>query len=452
MGRRGTGRPRAWILAAHLLCAGPSAAAAQVFLAGRPEPAFTIGPLFLRADVGPQRGPVTVDVLWSLVLPPGRSAVAAQDLYLLWPGAVTGDAALGRPDPELARYVEARGFAVIDEGRLPLLAQSIQQMGRDLPPERVPGGASFVTFVRQGGPLGLTAPATYVRIPWNPKLGDRRWMMDLRLTALDLIQPRKASWLENLFRGPRYQLSLSFNDVRSRALFPMYFEHRDRVVHLAEEPSQILLEFAVADRLKIDEVSPPSAHRRLSETLENTEVVSHFLDPSEGLSPQVLTVQFAYFSGVQAWAPILIPTLFFVLGNLAGVLVRTVADRLGKRLAWRVRFGPPRVDGGSRQTGVILSRETLARLVPGATTYDDVLRICGPEVEQFEQMAAPDRRTLLYRGRRVVPQRRRTFGWLMTVGVWIVEHHEVEIELERDVVADVRARVRRSRLDHPEAT
>ena len=45
-----------------------------------------------------------------------------------------------------------------------------------------------------------------------------------------------------------------------------------------------------------------------------------------------------------------------------------------------------------------------------------------------------------------------TFGWLTTVRRWSVEHHEVEIELDRDVVTDVKALVRRSRLDHFEAT
>src|SRR4030095_258866 len=53
------------------------------------------------------------------------------------------------------------------------------------------------------------------------------------------------------------------------------------------------------------------------ETLESTESVSLFLD-AEGLSPQTLTVQFGYFTRLQSWAPILIPVLFFVLGNGAG--------------------------------------------------------------------------------------------------------------------------------------
>jgi hypothetical protein len=437
------------VLAAAVVVAAPAPARAQVFVATRPDVGLTIGPLFVRASLGPRAGPVTVDVLWSLVFPAGRSGTdVAQDLYLLWPGAVTGDPAAGRPDPELARQVEARGFAVIDEGRLALLAQSLRQMGGGQPPEAVPGGAPFATYVQPGGPLGLTAPVTWIRIPWSPRLADRGFMLDLRLAIPDLVRPRPAGWVERLFWGPRHEVALSFNDVRSQALFPLYFEHRDRVIRLAEEPSQILLEFAGADRLKIDEVAPPTSLRRLSETLENTEVVSHFLDPSAGLSPQVLTVRFAYYSGLQAWAPVLIPTLFFVLGNLAAVLVRTVADRVGRRLTRRFRFASPAAL--ARQTGTILPRETLARLVPGVSTAEDVLRICGPEGERHEQLAAPDRHVLLYRGRRVVPERRRSFGWLMSVAVWIAEHHEVEIELARDVVVDVRARIRRSRMEAPE--
>ena len=45
-------------------------------------------------DVGhrvtPALGSVTVDVLWSLEIPPTRSALELeQDLYMLWPGEVT---------------------------------------------------------------------------------------------------------------------------------------------------------------------------------------------------------------------------------------------------------------------------------------------------------------------------------------------------------------------------
>ena len=79
-----------------------------------------------------------------------------------------------------------------------------------------------------------------------------------------------------------------------------------------------------------------------------------------------------------------------------------------------------------------------------------MLRLCGRDFEERSRLTDPDHRTLVYRGRRVVPRRRQVLGWLATVRHWDVEEHEVEIELERDVVRDVQARVRRSRLASPE--
>ena len=174
------------------------------------------------------------------------------------------------------------------------------------------------------------------------------------------------------------------------------------------------------------------------------------LDRSQGLTPQALTVQFAYLSRVQAWAPVLLPTLFFVLGNLAAVFVRAVANRLRRRFAGRVLFGPAADGPADRQTGVILPRDTLARIAPGVTTYQEVRRLCGPDAEHLEMVSVPNRQTLLYRGRRAVPQQPRRFAWLTTVGHWDLEQHEVEIQFEGDVVSDVRAHVRRTRLDRLE--
>ncbi|MBI4240425.1 MAG: hypothetical protein HY613_01805 [Candidatus Rokubacteria bacterium] len=439
------------LLAALLLAGTPTPAQGQLFLASRPHPEFMVGPLLVRATVTPSLGPVTVDIMWSLVIPPTRSAREfEQDLYLLWPGAVVADPSEGGPDPALARYVEARGFTVIGEGRLSLFAQSLYQMETELPPERVAGGAPFVTFVRQGGALGLTSPVTYVRILWTPKLVNRAWLMNLRMTIDGLIQPRKASWVENVFWGQRHVISISFNDVRHRALFPMYVEHRDQAVRLSDDPSQLLVAFADADHLKIEEVIPESSTRRLSESVESTEVVSLFLGRSEGITPQILKVQFGYFRGLQAWAPILIPMLFFILGNFVSPMLQRWLKRGVQSVSARVQVPwlSDRLRG--RESGVVLSRDTLARIVPGETTSEDVLRLCGPSPEEFQHLGADERRTLVYRGRRVVPHRRRTFGWLVTVSHWDMEHHEVEIQLDQDRVRDVQARVRRSRLAHPE--
>ena len=436
---------RAWIAA--LLLVAPVAAEGQVFLASRPNPEFTIGPLFVRASVTPELSAVTLDVLWSLVIPPTRSgATIQQDLYLLWPNSVGASTADGPPDKALAAYVAQRGFTPIKEGRLPLFAQSLYRIGEELPPEPIAGGAPFVTIIRLGGPLGLTSPVTYVRIPWTPLLANRTWLMNLRMQVTDLVKRRTATWIEDAFWGPRYAISLTFNDVRPRALFPLYFEHRDRVIRLADDPSQLVLNFRDAEHLKIYDVFPRTAGRRLSETLDSTEEISLFLDRSEGISPQVLTVQFGYFRGLRSWAPVLIPIVFFALGNLAMPLFMMIARRAGAQLASRVQFGP---GDAARQTGVILSRDTLARIVPGTTTYDQVLRLCGGAPEEHEQLTTPDRRTVVYRGRRVGPQHRRRFGWLAAVGGWSVEQHEVEITLERDVVTDVQARVRRSPLTPP---
>jgi hypothetical protein len=362
---------------------------------------------------------------------------------------VAADPGAGPPDPALARYVEERGFTVIDEGRLALQARPIARADRRGPPEPIAGGAPFVTYVREGGALGLTAPATWIRVPPTPKLADPAWLLDLRLVTKGLVKPRPGTWVEHTFWGPRYRLSLSFFDVRPRVLFPMYFEHRDRVVRLAEDPAQLIVNFAHADRLKIDELFPASARRQLSESLENTETVSLFLERSAGLTPQTLSVQFGYFTGLQAWAPILIPALFFVLGNLAGPLVTGGLRGLTRAVTARVHLGRAGA-APARDSGVVLARDVLARVVPGESTYADVLARCGQHGEESEQLGAPDRRTLTYRGRRIVPHRRRTLGWVATVSHWDIEHHEVEIEFEREVVRDVQARVRRARLPHPD--
>jgi hypothetical protein len=195
---------------------------------------------------------------------------------------------------------------------------------------------------------------------------------------------------------------------------------------------------------------PQSAQRRLSETLEDTDVISLFLDRGEGLTPQVVAVQFGYFSGLQSWAPVLIPLLFFVLGNLAAPILREVGLRGGRAIAARVAFGRAG-RGVPNDSGVIVPRETIARIVPGETRYEDVLRLVGPSPEEHEQIGAPERKTLIYRGRRVVPHRKRRFLGFATVTGWNVEHHEVEIDVDRGVVADVQARIRRTHPPSPAA-
>ena len=430
----------------------PGFADAQIFFATRPEPPFAIGPLMIRARVDEGVSTVTINVLWSVVIPTSvRPADVAQDLYLVWPGEMEADPSLGKPDPALARFAEERGFAVVGDGRLGLFARNLAESDAKTGTEPVPGGAPFVVFVQEGGGLGLSPPATLIRIPWSPRISERGWLMDVQLKARGLIKPRKATWIERLFIGGRYQLTMSFHEVRDRPLFAMYFANRDRVVKLADAPAELVVSFAHSDRLKIDEVFPPTSLRRLSETEESTEVVSIFLDKTEGITPQHLAVQFGYFSKVQAWALVLVPALIFALGQAIGPVLGRTAVRVINAASARVRLGPWRERPEPRETGVILPRAVLEKIIPGETTRDEVIQRCGTEMEESEQFPAAERRTLIYRGRRLVPKTRHIFGWLSTVGHWEVERHEVRIELDHDVVQDVQAQIRYYRLAEREA-
>jgi hypothetical protein len=435
---------RALVLAALLAAATPAATAAQVFVAPRAAPSFEVGPLFVRANVAPGDGPVVVDITFSIAVPAGRSIGAVPDrIDLLWPSAVLSAPGMTTPEPALEKLVEARALDAIDSGRIVYAARNLYAEGGGW--ERIAGGAPFVSFVRSGG-MGLTSPAALIRIPWDPRLLNRAFLMRLTFATKGLRRDKPGTWMERALWGQRHRLTLSFNEVRHRALFPLYLEHRDRVVRLSEDPAQLLLDFTESPRLKIDEMLPAAARRQLSETRDQTETISLYLDRSEGLTPQVLTVQFGYFTGLQSWAPVLIPLAFFVAGNIGGVLIRTAAERVSRRWAGRVQVWRRGERPTARETGVILDRATLARISPGVTTSREVLDLCGHDVEERLVLAAPERRTLVYRGRRMVPHHRRLAGVLAAVTYWDVEDHEVQIEVDHDVVQDVQAHIRRSRL------
>jgi hypothetical protein len=440
-------RRLAFAIAAALI-AIPAIAQAQVFIASRPHPGFEIGPLFVRATVTPALTPVQIDVTWSISVPANRTVSdLAQDIMLLWPGGLVHDGK-GQTDARLAKYVTERGFKVVDGGRVEMFA--IDQFG---PPGRrrqpIESGATFVSYVRESETLGPSAPASLIRIPWDPRVANRAFLMRLSMKSNDIIKPKSGTWLEHTLWGDRYRLTLSFGEVRQRAIFPVYLENRDRTIKLSEDPAQMMVDFSNNERLKIDEMSPGSARRVASETRKNTDSVSVFLDRSEGLTPQTLAVQFGYFTGFQSWAPVLIPIAIFAAGNVGGVLLRSIAERLSKRWAGRVGFWRERSEEVTRQTGVVLDREALAKITPGTTTYEQVLELCGRTVEERQTLNDPDRRVLIYRGRRIVPRRRRVAGLLAAVTHWDVEEHETEIVLERGVVRDVQAHVRRARHLEP---
>jgi len=430
------------------LALAPAHAHAQIFIASSPDPPFAIGPLTIRATVTPSLTPVDLEVRWALDVPPGRSrAGIEQDIFLLWPGEVTNPRGPAAGDKALAQYVEKRGFTVVGDGRLPLYAQSIYAEGVEAAPRPV-GEAPFVTFVQDSHALGLSPPATWIRIPWTPQMANVTFMMSLHMRAGGIIKPRNLRWFESVFTGERHQFSLSFNEVRDRPIFPMYAELRDRAIHLADAPAELVVHFTQSDHLRIEQVYPPTSIRRLSETLESTEVVSLFMGSSDGITPQHMTVQFGYFSRLQGLMIVLIPLLLLSAGPALGPAIGRAMPGLLARAKARLHLG---AEGGrSRERGVVLTPDMLDRIVPGKSSREDVVRLCGREVEEEERRDRPGRRVLLYRGWRAVPETRRRMKWVATVEAWEISVQEARIEIEGDVVRDVQVLIRRSRGPNPE--
>jgi hypothetical protein len=272
----------------------------------------------------------------------------------------------------------------------------------------------------------------------------------MELPLRGAIVPKRVSWVEETFWGRRHIVAVGFGDVGYASLYPLYYGARDRVIPLAPDFSRITISFAEADHLKIDEVVPMSADRRMSETRENIETISLPLAATQALTPQVVKVQFIYFRGRIPWRPILISGLLLGLGNLTGPLFAALARRLGRTLRARIQVGPG--DPPSRESGAVPSREALERIQPGVTGYDEVLRLCGSEPEEEQRLPSGEIRSIVYLGQRVVPRRQRSFGWFSTIKYWDVEHQEVQIDFESGRARDIQARVRRTRLAQPVAS
>ncbi len=431
--------------AALVLLLGARPAGAQLFFSTEPNAPARIGPLIVRASVMPGSEAADINVLWSVAVAPRAGAMKSQALYLLWPGEVTAEAPLGKPDPALAKAVTDLGFDVMGEGRLPLYTQNLSDPDASAKAQPVEGGAPYVTFVQYGGALGLSPPATWIQIPATPRLIDPRWLVDLRMRSPSIIKPRQASWLERAVLGQRYSLTISFNEVRDRPLFPMYFAHRDRALRLADAPAELVIHFPQSDQLKIDEVYPRTTIRRLSETLESTEVVSLFLDTSEGISPQHLSAQYGYFSKVQAAMLVIVPMLFLAFGYAVGPALGRVGAHVVSSLITHVYLGGWNRAPRERVSGTLIADAVIEKIVPGRTTVEEVLALAGPDAERHERLAPQRGRTLVYRGRRVRPETSRIVGWFSTVRHFDIEEHTVTVDFDGNIVRNVQADVRRSR-------
>ncbi|HYE93051.1 MAG TPA: hypothetical protein VEA38_18620 [Terriglobales bacterium] len=430
------------MLISALLLTGAPPAAAQVFLAEHAHPDFAIGPLIISATVPRDHETVRVNVSWSLSTPGGRKP-SPQNLYLLWPREVAAATMPGPAEPDVIRYVEAQRLQVLASGRLTLRHRDRTKIGTGDSGEPLDTPASYVTFMRAGAPqLGI---GTLVKIAWTPKLGDPLALITLGLPLKGMVAVKPASWFAELFWGRRWLVTSTFGDVGQIALslFPIYFERRDHLVPVARDFALMTIGFPDAHQLRIEEITPATATRRASRVREGNETVSLLLPGGEGLSSQVLRVEFNYFAGRIAWRPILVSVALLAIGNIMGTIMlgQSIAQ-LARRWLWLGRGGAP----PAKTNGTVIPAETLRTIEPGRSTHADVLRACGPPQEERERLAGHEH-TLLYRGDVILTHRRFGFWWLAGVSHRELEHHEVVITLGDDYVRDVESRVSRTKIE-----
>jgi hypothetical protein len=429
---------RVAVLVALLAFARP--AAGQVFLSALADPEFSIAPLFVSLSVSSESTP-HLTIFWGIDAPPHPKQAPPPHLFLLLPFDITAPGTPQDGADDLAKYVTARNFRVTHQGAVSIVGRNRTDMGTGRPPQSL-GRAPFVTFVRESADRGRSRSATLLRIPWSRHIASTDWLVGVDMAVTDLVRRKPTSWYEDVFWGPRWTASASFGDLRHSALYPLYFELRQHVVPLGKDFSMLTINLADASHLRIDQVTPATANRQPSESRRNTEQVSVPLSGDAGITPQVVRVTYTYFSGRFEWRPIVISLLFLLLGNITGPVIVPLVKPMVRRLLARVHVGAAPV----RQKGVVLDPPTLARLRPGETTYDDVMRLCGPDFEDIERTHGnAAERTLRYRGQRLVPHQGWRLGRLSHVKRWDLEMHEVDIELEHDRVADVQARVRRAK-------
>jgi hypothetical protein len=409
------------LVAALVLLAGLSAspASAQVFLASEPHPRFAIGPLFVVATVRPDLTSV-VNVSFSLTFRPNVPPEEVQgDLYLLWPAEVTASNEPGAADPALARDLERRGFEVLSSGRVSLRSRDRMVVGTGATGEPIGQGASYVTFTRRTPAAAQLGGATYVKIPWTTKLVDSLHVVTLVLPLRGLIAPKPATWVEETFWGRRWVLTAGFGDVGSpaQALYPFYFEQRERAVPLAREFSQVVANFADAGHLRIESIAPAAATRRPSRVRAGNEVVTLPLNPGDATAAQNVKVEFSYFYGWIAWRPIVVSAILLLLSNVAGALM------FGREI-----FTTVRTRRRARLISIRRRRPIPADAVTGITaglTYDELVHRLGVPDEEHQDLVPDGRRAVIYRDER---------GG---------EIAEIEIVLHGDQVAKVARRLRR---------
>ena len=197
-----------------------------------------------------------------------------------------------------------------------------------------------------GGAVRGAIGATVIRIPWVPELGSPDWLVRLEIPVRDIIVPRPVTWIEDLFWGRWYVVTLAFGDLESLALYPFYFGVRDRVMPVAGDFSLLLIDFADARRLRVDETIPaigaPTGGRGLAMTARRS---PSRLAPSRGLLSQLLKVHFTYAPQRLPARPLLISAALVVLGGTLRWLFTPAMALIGRAWRGRVLLGRTRPAG-----------------------------------------------------------------------------------------------------------
>src|SRR6185503_1019597 len=159
------------------------------------------------------------------------------------------------------------------------------QLGTTAEGEPLDGGAPFVTFSRRGTNPAQVGVWTFVKVPWSPRLSGPTNLASVSMRFKDLITPKPATWVEEMFWGRRHVLNLGAGTAGSVALYTLYLDQRDRVVPLARDFSLLIANFDDAEHLRIEEISPPAATRRPSRLRTGVEAVTLPLNAAEGNVP-----------------------------------------------------------------------------------------------------------------------------------------------------------------------
>ena len=316
-------------------------------------------------------------LLEPLTLKPGRrGADINQDLHLLWPAEVRRARRPAPAEPQLIREVEGRGFTVTGSGRLLLRSRDRMQVGTIALGEPLDVRASYVAYNRPGGQTGSVT--LHQDSAWTPRLADQLCGRDARAPAalLALIAPkarRRGSTSSSGAAGGSSPSASARSGAPVPGLFSLYYERRDRIVHLAREYSLLIANFGDSDHHKIEEITPATAVRRREPRASRRRGGGAQRCSRRRTSPPRATrVQFHYFTGRINWRPVVISALIRARDELAGVLMFStdMSRRIKRRRRARRRFGAA---AAATNGTSVPSRESLITLIRVGTPYDEVV-------------------------------------------------------------------------------